>query len=78
MLRSATTKSEYDLAGNLTATVDALNRRTTYVYNSMNLLTSVQQPHPDSASSAAGPLWQRGLVESPWASSGPPMVGASR
>lgn len=58
VLRSATTKYEYDLAGNLTAAVDALNRRTTYAYNSMNLLTSVQQPHPDSASSAAGPLWQ--------------------
>lgn len=61
-LRDVTTKYNYDANGNLTAetvVIDATTEiTTTYVYNSMNLLTEIHQPNPDPASTNPGPLWQ--------------------
>ena len=47
------TRTEYDLAGNVTATVDARGHKTIYAYDALNRMTSATQPDPTTG--VAGP-----------------------
>ena len=50
-----TSSFEYDAAGNLTAVIDPLSRRTEYVYDDLNRLIAVTQPDPDGAGPQVAP-----------------------
>jgi YD repeat-containing protein len=51
----ATTGFEYDLAGDVTATIDELGRRTEYEFNDLDQLTRMLLPDADGAGTLTSP-----------------------